>query len=57
MIIMGIWNSPIYIKRGSKSEQKLTYLPFIQQYIKRGSKYQEFLLKKVGNYPNRYIWK
>ena len=30
-------------------------LRFIQQYIKRDRKYQEYTLKNVGNYPYRYL--
>ena len=44
IIPIGIWNSPIYIKR----QEILTKidLPFIQQYIQRGSKYQQFTLRR-----------
>ena len=30
-------------------------LRLIHQYIKIDRKYQEYILQKVGNYPNRYF--
>ena len=39
-----------YIEGCRKSKQKLM-LHFIQQYIKKGRKYQCIILRNVGNYP------
>ena len=48
---MSIFGTQQYIKGGSKT--KIIELPFIQQYIRRHRKYQEYI-KKGSKLFNRY---
>ena len=52
-IIQMVFGIQQYIKGGSKSKQQAVYHLFIKN--KRGKKYQEYVLRKGGNYPNRLV--